>query len=306
MICYTYLIVTTSVGLLLIVMILIERNFCCIRRKFKVREDDNAGDAHMTRDFIEIHNKIGEGSSADIYFGSWKSVDVAVKKSKSHHDILIDEIVALRQLVACPFVIKLEGVIRSPLHVVIALEYLPNGTLSRFSARSKASQKDYKLMTRILTDICNALVFVHDHGYVHADVAARNIMISSEWRGRLIDFGSSIRLRNGESRRYIGEVAGPIRWLPPETVSTNIYSKATDVYSFGVTIWETFSRRVPWENLSLPEVTISVRNGATLDVPATLPGELKDVMKSCFTFEVDARPNAPRLLDMMRAIEHDT
>jgi serine/threonine protein kinase len=247
---------------------------------------------------IHVLEKIGEGVTSDVYFGKWGTAHVAFKKSKTESDILRDEVVALKNLSACPHVIRLEGVIDTPHCLILALEHMPNGTLLQLLSKSRSSLRDERLTMRILADVCSALVFVHAHGYIHADVAARNVMISADWRGRLCDFGSSIALKPNEHHRYVG-AAGPIRWLPPESIISNMYSSATDMYAFGVTIWETVCQRTPWEGLSLQEIVIHVSSGKTLAIPETVSEIFASLMRSCFTFDADSRADAMQVHDQM-------
>lgn len=294
MLCFVYLAITLAIGIFLTGCILIERKYHFSRRVFRSEEDWRFEDAEV----IQIFDKVGEGATADILFGRWGAANVAFKKSKSNSDVLRDEAIALRALISCPHIIRLEGVFDTPYLLLIALEYMPNGTLLQLSAKTGKSFRDERLMMRILTDVCSALVFVHARGYIHGDVAARNVMISAEWRGRLCDFGSCIALRPNEKRRYVG-APGPVRWLPPETIGTSVYTTATDIYAFGVTIWETACQRTPWEDLSLQEITISVTNGTTLPVPDAVSDVFANLMRSCFAFDPDARPSATALHESM-------
>ncbi|CAJ0573740.1 unnamed protein product, partial [Mesorhabditis spiculigera] len=127
--------------------------------------------------------------------------------------------------------------------------------------------------------------YLHERGCIHRDVAARNCLVSGG-RVKISDFGLSREMSNREARYKLKDLHQrlPIRWLAPETLRERTYTTKTDVYSFGVLMWEVFENgAIPYPGMTVQEVNIYVREGNRLPDPDMMPIIARDVMrKKCF------------------------
>jgi hypothetical protein len=142
---------------------------------------------------------------------------------------------------------------------------------------------------------------------VHRDVAARNVLLTSELRGKLADFGLS--RHNSASGYYRSRAADdmPLRWMAPELLDAsdqqtlNKYSSATDCWAFGVMLYEMWTgAEIPYRNLPNERVWIELKNGYRLPRPATCPAKVYDVMSQCWAAEPSDRPGFMRLTVFFR------
>ena len=142
-----------------------------------------------------------------------------------------------------------------------------------------------------LAEVCRQVACGMDHisgmGYVHSDLAARNCLLRTPLVVKIGDFGMATN-GNGEAV----EVVRPVRWMAPETLTTGSHTINSDVWAFGVLMWEVFSYgATPHCELSNWEVVEAVVvEGRTLHTPPDCPVEMERLMRLCWSRDAEKRP----------------
>lgn len=139
------------------------------------------------------------------------------------------------------------------------------------------------------------MVYLSDRKFVHRDLASRNCLLDATGNCKIADFGLSQRVysSHGGNDYYRGdeEDAIPIRWMPPEAVLQNKYTIESDVWAFGVLLWEIFSLALqPYYGLSHEEVVKYVKSGKVLQCPENTPKSMHNVMVKCWNLRPSERP----------------
>uniref|UniRef100_A0A914DQX4 non-specific protein-tyrosine kinase n=1 Tax=Acrobeloides nanus TaxID=290746 RepID=A0A914DQX4_9BILA len=266
----------------------------------------------INKDDLALKQVIGQGFYGVVIQATWRhpedgEIECAVKILKQTPDKLLKEIVNLQKL-SHENIVQLYGVcLEEPLHMV--LELCEGGTLLD---RLKDHSKPKPLVTTLLKyaiQIAGGMYYLEAKGCVHRDLAARNILLTKdEQKAKISDFGLSRHLRPDQSQYEMSEsVALPFPWCPPESLRNKKFSSHSDVWAFGVTLWEMFQYGTedPWNNLSLKEVLEKIEAGKRLSKPLYCPQEIYNIMFNCWDFVPQSRPNFSTLINKLKEVELD-
>ena len=240
---------------------------------------------------------------------------VAVKTARSGANVGREELLKEATLMALldhRFVLKLIGVVTAPrnLPVLIVLEFCEGGELLQ---RVQSAAPEELSVTNMLTygaQIALGMQYIATRNIVHRDLAARNVLLSIDRTCKVADFGMSASLVQAgkqyaaEYVRMREEVA--MRWASPEALQDQKFSAASDVWSYGVVLWEIFSAgKLPFEDLGIGEIGAFVRTGGKLGAPppSDCPPEVyEQLILPCFAFDAKKRPAFGELYDV--AVAH--
>jgi serine/threonine protein kinase len=252
------------------------------------------------QDCIQILNEIGSGAFSKVYYGKWDDKYIAVKVLNTElSDNINQELQIMKELCNSKYIVRYEGIIISPLNFMIAMEYMANGSLDKiiFSSKRKIP---HLLLCRFILDSAIGLNYIHENKFIHADLATRNIMIDEKWRAKISDFGLSRILEKNKDSQYTNSDIGPVRWSSPETLNKKIYTSKTDIYSFGVVMYEILERRIPWQESNIADVIIKVTNGQQLEISSKVNKNLINIMRKCYEFNPKNRITIIELIDELK------
>ncbi len=126
------------------------------------------------------------------------------------------------------------------------------------------------------------MLHLHNNNIVHRDMAARNILLSEIGEPKISDFGMS-RLVTDDGGNTTKATVGPLKWMAPESIRNREYSKKSDMWSFGVTVWEIVTREEPYKGEDLMDLGLKIRDeGHSLAIPDNTEPIFKHIMESCF------------------------
>jgi hypothetical protein len=253
---------------------------------------------------VKLGEQLGEGAFGVVYKGTWKKIDVAVKQVKaSMLGGAADFHGEIKKMAALPYhenVVQLHGATTlkggDPAAVV---EFCAGGALAALLYGEKKRRWRSGDLISVAHGAASGLAHLHEHGIVHRDVAARNVLLTTSGRdavAKLGDFGMARELDDGNEEQNTVRHVGPVAWMAPEQLESRKYSTASDVFAFGVLLYEIFKREAPWRGLSLPAIGKKVMDGERLDVTSRkIPKAAAALMKECWKQKSKERPSMARV-----------
>ncbi|CAH2104095.1 unnamed protein product [Euphydryas editha] len=270
----------------------------------------------IPRERVVINRKLGMGAFGTVYGGyallaedrGWTAVAVKTLKAGASTEEKLDflsEAEAMKRF-DHKNVVRLLAVVTKTEPVCTVMEYMLHGDLKNYllarrhlacagasAGEDAEEQVSARRLTSMALDVARALSYLAQLRYVHRDVAARNCLVSSRRVVKLADFGMTRLVFENDYYRFSRKGMLPVRWMAPESLALGVFSPASDVWSFGVLLYEivTFGS-LPFQGLSNGEVLSRVKGGQTLELPIGLKPQLEGLIKSCWQHDYKARPTA--------------
>ncbi|KAI2654214.1 Proto-oncogene tyrosine-protein kinase ROS [Labeo rohita] len=285
------------------------------------------------RDCLKLQRLLGSGAFGEVYEGITIGSQIAevvpekrVAVKTLHKDAsdyekteFLKEAYLMSQF-NHPNILRLIGVcLRNEPHYLI-LELMEGGDLRSYlrGARPTANRKELLSLNSLLDislDAATGCAYLEKMHFVHRDIAARNCLVSvrgytdPERVVKIGDFGLARDVYKNDYYRKKGEGLLPVRWMSPESLTDGIFNKYSDVWAFGVLLWEIMTLgKLPYPTYTNHEVLTHISTGARLPSPDGCPKRLYNLMMSCWKQEPTERPNFQYLektLRKMRDYEAD-
>ncbi|XP_061654039.1 ephrin type-A receptor 4-like [Phyllopteryx taeniolatus] len=267
---------------------------------------------------IHIERVIGMGEFGEVCSGRLRvqgkrEVYVAIKSlkagytDKQRRDFLSEA--SIMGQFDHPNIIRLEGVVTRCKPLMIITEYMENGSLDAF-LRKHDGQFTVIQLVGMLRGIASGMKYLSDMSYVHRDLAARNILVNSNLVCKVSDFGLSRVLEDDQEAAYTTrEALGtylspggkiPIRWTAPEAIAYRKFTPASDVWSYGIVMWEVISYgERPYWDMNNQDVIKAIEEGYRLPAPMDCPVVLHQLMLDCWEQDRAERPTFSQILNML-------
>lgn len=195
---------------------------------------------------------------------------------------------------ANPMLVSIVGVVMQQRPWLMVLEYLKYGDLGGVlkGCKTKNIVLTTPEMLHLSNQIAKGMVFMSSCNYIHMDLAARNCLLGENNVVKVADFGLTKKIWPGETCWKSKDLLTlPIKWCAIEALDSRTFSQASDVWSFGVVLWEIFSYgAVPYREEKLPEIQRKVREGLRLAIPANCSRDIYQIMQTCWMKNPDNRP----------------
>ncbi|XP_017333855.1 ephrin type-B receptor 3 isoform X1 [Ictalurus punctatus] len=260
---------------------------------------------------VKIEEVIGAGEFGEVCRGRLKlpgrrEIIVAIKTLKvgytdrQRRDFLSEA--SIMGQFDHPNIIRLEGVVTKSRPVMILTEFMENGALDSF-LRLNDGQFTVIQLVGMLRGIASGMKYLCDMNYVHRDLAARNILVNSNLVCKVSDFGLSRFLEDDPNDpTYTSSLGGkiPIRWTAPEAIAYRKFTSASDVWSYGIVMWEVMSYgERPYWDMSNQDVINAVEQDYRLPPPMDCPTALHQLMLDCWVKERNLRPKFSQIVNTL-------
>uniref|UniRef100_A0AAR2J819 Tyrosine-protein kinase receptor TYRO3 n=1 Tax=Pygocentrus nattereri TaxID=42514 RepID=A0AAR2J819_PYGNA len=212
-----------------------------------------------------------------------------------------------------PNVIQLIGVSlhrrpqqRLPIPMVI-LPFMKHGDLHTFLLMSRLGDNPFTLSLQMLVqfmlDIARGMEYLSSKNIIHRDLAARNCMLNENMTVCVADFGLSKKIYSGDYYRQGSVSKLPVKWIALESLADNVYTTQSDVWAFGVTMWEIMARgQTPYPGVENSEIYEYLIKGERLKQPPDCPDDIYEIMHSCWSPVPKCRPSFQHLIAQLEGL----
>ncbi|XP_070499809.1 tyrosine-protein kinase Abl isoform X1 [Chironomus tepperi] len=256
----------------------------------------------ISRTDIVMKHKLGGGQYGEVYEAIWKRYGntVAVKTLKEDVMALKDflEEAAIMKEMKHPNLVQLIGVCTREPPFYIITEFMSHGNLLDFLRAAGRETLDAVALLYMATQIASGMSYLESRNFIHRDLAARNCLVGDNNLVKVADFGLARLMRDDTYTAHAG-AKFPIKWTAPEGLAYNKFSTKSDVWAFGVLLWEIATYGMsPYPGIDLTDVYHRLESGYRMDIPPGCPPEVYELMRKCWQWSATDRPT-------FKCIHHD-
>ncbi|XP_034033173.1 NT-3 growth factor receptor-like isoform X2 [Thalassophryne amazonica] len=282
---------------------------------------------HIKRRDIILKRELGEGAFGKVFLAECYNLSPTKDKMLVAVKTLKDPTLAARKdfqreaelltNLQHEHIVKFYGVCVDGDPLIMVFEYMKHGDLNKFLRAhgpdamilvdGQPLQTNGELglsqMLHIASQIAAGMIYLASQHFVHRDLATRNCLVGNGLLVKIGDFGMSRDIYSTDYYRVGGHTMLPIRWMPPESIMYRKFTTESDVWSFGVILWEIFTYgKQPWFQLANNEVIECITQGRVLERPRLCPKEVYDMMLGCWQREPQQRLNIKDIQKMLFAL----
>ncbi|XP_023809269.1 tyrosine-protein kinase Fes/Fps [Oryzias latipes] len=250
----------------------------------------------LEHDDIILGPLIGRGNFGEVYRGQLRSENtfVAVKTCREnlapeHKSKFLMEARILKQY-DHPNIVKLIGVCTQKQPIYIIMELIQGGDFLTF-LRNEGHSLATKVLVKMTENVAAGMEYLESKKCIHRDLAARNCLVAENNVVKISDFGMSRQRDDGVYSTEGGLRQIPVKWTAPEALNYGRYTTESDVWSFGILLWETFSLGMtPYTSMGNQQTREEVEKGYRMSAPHNCPVEISRMMSSCWQYDPKNRP----------------
>ncbi|XP_061757810.1 tyrosine-protein kinase ITK/TSK [Nerophis ophidion] len=254
---------------------------------------------------LDFGLEVGRGQFGLVLQGKWREKTVAlkiIKKECMSNEEFKEEAMIMMRLCHSKLV-QLYGVCTQHSPMCLVLEFMDNGCLSDY-LRNKKGALSQETMLEMCLDVSEGMAYLEMSNFIHRDLAARNCLVSKEYVVKLSDFGMTRYVLDDQ---YTSSLCSkfPVKWSAPEVIRYCKFSSKSDIWSFGVLMWEVYTEgRIPYENRTNAEVVESLNAGMKLLKPKLAPESVYMLMEWCWKEKPVDRPSFALLLHELSSLSY--
>jgi len=252
----------------------------------------------VPREKVQILRELGMGNFGMVYRGRLNDdVYVAIKTisngcSQREKNEFLNEASVMKNF-STFHIVKLMGVVSIGNPPYVIMELMENGDLKTYLRRVRDTQMvpNASRIMRMAAEIADGMAYLESKKFVHRDLAARNCMVSKDLVCKIGDFGMARDIYETDYYKIGKKGLLPIRWMAPENLSDGVFTSDSDVWSFGVVLFEILTlAEIPYQGLSNEEVLHHVLHKGLLNIPRNCPETIQKIMEKCFKWRPSDRP----------------
>ncbi|XP_019907430.2 protein-tyrosine kinase 6b [Esox lucius] len=277
----------------------------CIRKE-PVPQDlshSTVDEWELPKEEFTVGEQLGSGYFADVHRGVWKNrINVAIKilKNDSVNDLEFQREVQILKKIRHRHLISLFAVCTSSAPYYIITELMEKGNLLNVLRSSEGSKLDLMSLVDMAAQVADGMVYLEQENSIHRDLAARNVLVGENYICKVADFGLARIIKEPVYQSEDKKI--PYKWSSPEAISHGRFSNKSDVWSFGILLWEMMTYGgIPYPGLNNIEVYRQIIAGYRMPAPDKCPDFIYKIMLSCWS---DSPPDRPDFKELRHKLEN--
>eukprot|EP01119_Soliformovum_irregulare_P018797 TRINITY_DN5828_c1_g1_i3.p1 TRINITY_DN5828_c1_g1~~TRINITY_DN5828_c1_g1_i3.p1 ORF type:complete len:430 (-),score=114.88 TRINITY_DN5828_c1_g1_i3:174-1463(-) len=278
-------IIAGMIGFIIIVAVIVVV-ILVIRRKNRGDEMEIEMKRKFVLDDVVLGREIGSGAFGKVFQGRWLQTEVACKSIKKEQRHMIQGEIDILTSVRHPNIVQYFGLHERDDECYMVMEFMRDGDLLSALIGRKISK--FAAMKDVIAQCAAGMLHLAEKNILHRDLAARNVLVrfiqNESYEIKISDFGMS-RIASGDPAPITEKF--PVRWVPAEVLEDRRFTEQSDVWSFGILMWEVFTQgQVPYGRLtSNQDVMSAILELEHPQVPSHMPEDMKSLMLSCWNEE---------------------
>ncbi|NWI11128.1 ABL1 kinase, partial [Crypturellus soui] len=249
----------------------------------------------IERTDITMKHKLGGGQYGEVYEGVWKKYNLTVAVKTLKEDTMeVEEFLkeaAVMKEIKHPNLVQLLGVCTREPPFYIITEFMTCGNLLDYLRECNRQEVNAVVLLYMATQISSAMEYLEKENFIHRDLAARNCLVGENHLVKVADFGLS-RLMTGDTYTAHAGAKFPIKWTAPESLAYNKFSIKSDVWAFGVLLWEIATYGMsPYPGIDLSQVYELLEKDYRMERPEGCPEKVYELMRACWQWSPSDRPS---------------
>ncbi|KAM6039681.1 LOW QUALITY PROTEIN: insulin receptor-related protein-like [Chlamydotis macqueenii] len=266
----------------------------------------------VSREKITVIRELGQGSFGMVYEGLAVGLVAEGEETKVALKT-VNELATMRERIEflneasvmkafkCHHVVRLLGVVSQGQPALVIMELMTRGDLKSYLRSLRPDAKVRGWPDAMSKRAPTLFPYLNANKFVHRDLAARNCMVSEDFTVKIGDFGMTRDIYETDYYRKGGKGLLPVRWMSPEALKDGIFNTQSDVWSFGVVLWEIATlAEQPYQGMSNEQVLRFVMDNGILERPENCPDKLHELMGLCWQQKLRQRPSFVQLLESIK------
>ncbi|KAL6522515.1 Serine/threonine-protein kinase sty46 [Orobanche minor] len=257
--------------------------------------------------FLKFESKVASGSYGDLYKGSYRSQEVAIKILKTERlntelqKEFAQEVYIMRK-VRHKNVVQFIGACTKPPNLCIVTEYMSGGSVYDYLHKQRGTFKLPALL-KVAIDVAKGMNYLHQNNIIHRDLKAANLLMDENEVVKVADFGvARVKAQTG----VMTAETGTYRWMAPEVIEHKPYDHKADVFSFGVVLWELLTGKIPYEYLTPLQAAVGVvQKGIRPTIPKNTHPKLVELLERCWQQDPALRPDFSEVKEILQQISKE-
>ncbi|XP_057490034.1 serine/threonine-protein kinase STY46-like isoform X1 [Actinidia eriantha] len=253
---------------------------------------------------LKFDHKIAAGSYKDLYKGTFRSQDVAIKVLKDEYlnedarREFVQEVYILRR-VRHKNVVQFIGACTRPPCICIVTEFMSGGSVYDFMHKQKGIFKLPALL-KVAIDVSKGMNYLHQNNIIHRDLKAANLLMDENEVIKVADFGvARVQTPSG----VMTAETGTYRWMAPEVIEHKPYDRKADVFSFGIVLWELLTGKLPYEHLTPLQAAVGVvQKGLRPTIPRHTYPKMVELLERCWQQDPSLRPEFSEIIEILQDV----